>query len=151
MALQEQRKAPKKTKVLFVCIGNSCRSQMAEALARHLASDVLEPASAGLAPLGEVVAPTRSVLAERGVKMDGQYSKGLTQAARAEAEIIVNMTNILGKSVFLGSKARVEDWPVEDPYGEDAEIYRQICDDIERRVADLAERLRRQPSAAGKA
>lgn len=142
MARKTQTKATKKTKVLFVCIGNSCRSQMAEAWARHLASDVIEPSSAGLAPLGEIAALTQSALEERGVKVDGQYSKRLTQSAREEAELIVNLSGLPGKSVFVGTKARVEDWRVDDPYGEDLEMYRHIRDEIEERVVHLAERLR---------
>ncbi|HJY88260.1 MAG TPA: hypothetical protein VKE24_15615 [Candidatus Acidoferrales bacterium] len=134
----------KRTKVLFVCIGNSCRSQMAEALARHLASDVMEPSSAGLAPLGEIAHLSEMVLQERGVPIDGQYSKGLDEVGGAEAEIIINMTGTPGRAVFLDSKARVEDWPVRDPYGEDVDRHRRVCSEIERRVSDLAERLRQQ-------
>lgn len=145
-----QKRAAKKTKVLFVCIGNSCRSQMAEGWARHLASDAMEASSAGLAPLGEIANLTTAVLAERGVPIDGQYSKGLTQQAREEAEVIINITGLPGKSVFLSSKARVEDWRVADPYGEDLETYRHICDEIEERVADLAERLRQERGESGR-
>ncbi len=145
-----QKKAAKKTKVLFVCIGNSCRSQMAEAWARHLASNLMEASSAGLAPLGEIASLTKAVLAERGVPIDGQYSKGLTQQARVEADLIINITGLPGKSVFLGSKARVEDWRVADPYGEDLERYRHIRDDIEERVADLAKRLRQEQGESGR-
>ncbi len=123
---------------------------MAEALARYLASDVIAPSSAGLAPLGEIANLTRMVLEERGVKTDGQYSKGLTQSAREEAELIVNITGLPGHAVFTGSKAKVEDWRVGDPYGEDAERYRQIRDEIEERVADLTQRLRRHQAKPGK-
>ena len=151
MASKTHTRATKKTKVLFVCIGNSCRSQMAEAWARHLASDVIEPSSAGLAPLGEIAALTGRVLEERGVNLDGQYSKGLTQSAREEAELIVNISGLPGKAVFVGSKARVEDWRVDDPYGEDLEMYRHIRDEIEERVAHLAERLRGEPGDTGTA
>jgi protein-tyrosine-phosphatase len=120
---------------------------MGEAWARHLASDVIAPSSAGLTPLGEIVHTTCAVLKERGVKTDGQYSKGLTQSAREEADLIVNMTGLPGKAIFKGSKAKVEDWRVDDPYGEDQARYRQIRDEIEERVADLAERLRWQAKA----
>jgi arsenate reductase (thioredoxin) len=144
MSRQLQTKTPKRTKVLFVCIGNSCRSQMGEALARHLASDVMEPSSAGLAPLGEIAHLTEMVLQERGVPIDGQYSKGLDEMGSEEAEIIVNMTGTPGRAVLLGSKARVEDWPVGDPYGEDIDRHRRVCSEIERRVTDLADCLRRQ-------
>jgi len=54
---------PTRTKVLFLCIGNACRSQMAEAIARHLAADVIEGSSAGLAPFGDIPVTTIAVLA----------------------------------------------------------------------------------------
>jgi arsenate reductase len=123
---------------------------MAEALARHLASDVMEPSSAGLAPLGEIAHLTDMVLQERGVPIDGQYSKGLDEIGREEAEIIVNMTGAPGRAVFLGSKAEVEDWPVGDPYGEDVDRHRRICGEIELRVTHLADRLRRQQAKTEK-
>ncbi len=116
---------------------------MAEALARHLASEVIAPSSAGIRPLGVIAEPTRAVLTERGVRMDGQYSKPLTEEDSEAADLIVNMTGRPGE-LFAGSKVKVEDWDVGDPYGEDLEVYRQICDEIEARLSDLAERLRQQ-------
>ncbi len=145
---KEQKRAP--VKVIFVCLGNSCRSQMAEALARHLAGDVIEAASAGLTPLGEIAEPVSIVLAERGVHMDGQYSKGLRKEQRAAAELIVNMSGRPSKILFAAERGKVEDWDVSDPYGSDLEMFRQVRDEIEARVADLAERLRRQPAGARK-
>src|SRR5947209_8391670 len=94
------RKAPKKTKVLFVCIGNSCRSPMAEALARHLAADVIEASSAGTAALGMIAKLTSVALAERGVRIDGQYSKQLQAQDCAAANLIINMTGMPGKTLF---------------------------------------------------
>ena len=141
---------PRPVKVLFVCVGNSCRSQMAEALARHSTSDVIEASSAGIAPLGRIAEATQAVLEERGVSMDGQFSKALRPDDSKAAEVIVNMTGLPGTAVFVGSKAKVEDWAIEDPYGEDLETYRRICDEIEERVADLAVRLRQQQEKSNK-
>lgn len=135
----------KPVKVLFVCVGNTCRSQMAEALARHLASDVIEPSSAGLSPFGRIVDTTRRVLLERGVSVDGQWSKGLREVNPERADLVVNMTGMPGTALF--SNARVVDWDVGDPYGEDMSVYREIRDEIEERVTELAQRLR---NAAGK-
>ena len=131
----------KKT-ILFVCIGNSCRSQMAEALARYLASDVMEPRSAGISPLGHITEPTRKVLLERGVKIGDQYSKGLREADPDGAHLIVNMTGMPGQSLFPG--ADVVDWDVDDPYGEDLAMYRRVCDDVEGLLNDLATKLRKE-------
>ena len=138
------KKAPRKFKVLFVCHGNTCRSQMAEALARHTAADMIEATSAGLMPFGEIVRPTRLVLEERGVSLDGQYCKPLRREDCQVADLIVNMTGRPAAALRAGDTAKIEDWDVGDPYGGDPEIYRQICDEIARRVTDLARRLRRQ-------
>jgi arsenate reductase len=129
--------------VLFVCIGNSCRSPIAEAIARHTASDVMDASSAGISPLGRIQDSTRKVLLERGIPVDGQFSKSLHDDTLLQpADLIINMSGYRGESLFAGRK--FEDWNVEDPYGEDMETYRRICDDIEARVADLAARIRAQ-------
>jgi len=118
---------------------------MAEALARHLASDVIEPSSAGISPFGRIVDTTRRVLLERGVKVDGQWSKGLREVAPEQVNLVVNMSGMPGSALF--PNARVEDWDVGDPYGEDMSVYREIRDEIEERVTKLAEELR---NATGK-
>jgi protein-tyrosine-phosphatase len=132
---------PPPKKILFVCIGNTCRSQMAEALARHSASDMIEPASAGLSPFGKIIEPTRRVLLERGVRMDSQHSKGLRDVNADSFELIVNMTGMPGRSLFPG--ANVVDWDIADPYGEDLQMYRQICDEIEEHLNALVADLRK--------
>jgi arsenate reductase len=136
--------AQAKKKVLFVCVGNSCRSQMAESIARHTASDVIEPASAGLTPLGKIAELTEEALREKGYDVEGQSSKPLRRDAAEFEGIIVNMTGIPGGSLFAG--ARVEDWEVDDPFGDDLSVHRRVRDEIERLVAGLAERLRRANS-----
>jgi len=137
----------KRTRVLFVCVGNSCRSPMAEALARHSASDVFEATSAGISPLGHVADLTRKILLEKGVNASGLESKGVREAAAVAPELLINMTGIPGRTIF--PDMIVEDWDVEDPYGEDLATYRRICEDIEARVEELAERLRREARLAG--
>jgi arsenate reductase (thioredoxin) len=133
-------------KVLFVCIGNSCRSQMAEALARHWASDVIEASSAGISALGQIESSTLAVLKERGVPASGQYSKPLLEADCKAADLVVNMTGRPGKSVLPWTGRKILDWHVTDPYGQDLELYRRICDEIDERVAQLADRLREDPA-----
>jgi arsenate reductase len=131
-----------RTKVLFLCIGNACRSQMAEAIARHTASDVIDASSAGLVPFGEIPETTLSVLRERGISADGQSSKALRSEDLAAADIVINMTGRSGSAIFTEPVTRVEDWDVGDPYGFNLAVYRSICDQIEVRVEDLARRLR---------
>src|SRR5467141_4137295 len=145
------RKEPKKTGILFVCLGNCCRSPMAEALARHLAADVIEASSAGTAALGMIAKLTSVALAERGVRIDGQYSKQLQAQDCAAADLIINMTGMPGKTLFDADQMKVEDWDVEDPYGSDLEAYRQTRDDIEERVGNLSNRLRQNHPVPRKA
>ena len=115
---------------------------MAEALARRDAADIIDPASAGISPFGRVVEPTRLVLLEKGIRTDGQFSKGLSDATLFRPDLVINMTGIPGASLF--AHARYQDWEVEDPYGEHLETYRRICEDIEARVQELAASLREE-------
>ncbi|HEX3372323.1 MAG TPA: hypothetical protein VHS08_07370 [Candidatus Acidoferrales bacterium] len=133
-----------RTKVLFLCIGNACRSQMAEAIAKHHASDIIEPSSAGLVPFGEIPETTTSVLDEIGVSAEGQSSKPLRSEDLSAADIVINMTGRAGNLVFTEPLANIEDWDVGDPYGFNLPVYRAIRDEIETRVDDLACRLRKK-------
>ena len=82
-----------KPKVLFICLGNSCRSIMAEALARHRCGDRWEAASAGISPLGFVAPETLKVLAEIGVSLAGLYSKGLNEIDLREYRLVINLSD----------------------------------------------------------
>jgi len=129
-----------RVKVLFVCMGNCVRSQMAEGVARREAADVIAAESAGIHPLGFIDPTAQAVLRERDIPIDGQFSKGLHNSTLAKPDLIINMSGLPGKARFRGHT--FEDWNVADPFGEDMETHRRICDDIERRIADLAARLR---------
>jgi arsenate reductase len=131
-------------KVLFVCVGNCVRSQMAEAIARHCCSDIIAAESAGVSPLGFIDKTAQAVLKERGISVDGQFSKGLHNPSLKKADLVINMSGIHGKALF--PEHDIEDWKVRDPFGEDIETHRAICDDIEARVTLLAARLRTDAS-----
>jgi protein-tyrosine-phosphatase len=132
--------------VLFVCVGNCVRSQMAEAIARHCAADVMAAESAGLRPLGFIDPTAKAVMDERGISMEGQFSKGLHNHTLSKPELTINMSGVPGES-FL--KDRVfEDWPIADPFAEDLETHRRICDDIQSRIDSLAQRLRSKPESS---
>ena len=131
-----------RTKVLFLCVGNACRSQIAEAIAKQVAADVIEASSAGLVPFGEIPSTTIKVLAERGISTDGQHSKPLRSEDMAAADLVINITGRSDEVVFGKPSTPVEDWTVGDPYGYNLVVYRAIRDQIEQRVEDLAERLR---------
>jgi len=130
-----------KVRVLFVCIGNACRSPMGEAIARKEATDVIEPSSAGLYPLGMIPEMTRKTLEANGYPTDSIASKGLRGFSPIDADLIVNMS---GFELPRGSSGHenVEEWGVADPYGEDHAIYQKILEDIQGRVRELAQRLR---------
>jgi arsenate reductase (thioredoxin) len=137
---------PELVKVLFVCVGNCVRSQMAEAIARHSASDIIAAESAGIHPLGFIDPTARSVLTGRGISMDGQFSKGLHNHTLTSPDLIINMSGTPGGHLFHG---RVfEDWAVPDPFGEGVETHSRICDDIAARIEDLVTRLREQNAPA---
>ena len=113
---------------------------MAEAVARHHASDVIEASSAGLAPLGYIVEPTIDVLLGSGYSTEYLSSKRLSRQAIDGADLIVNLS---GYPIdCLPDHMKVEEWPVEDPYGTDPENYRRILEEIENRVLALATRFR---------
>src|SRR5438128_2170087 len=82
---------PKK-RVLFVCIGNSCRSQMAEGFARAYGSDIIDAQSAGLAPATTISPLTKQVLGEKNVRIDDHFPKGVDVVSRNPFDIVVNMS-----------------------------------------------------------
>jgi arsenate reductase (thioredoxin) len=124
-----------KPRVLFICLGNSCRSIMAEALARHRCGDRWEAASAGLNPLGFVAPETLQVLAEIGVNPAGLHSKGLGEFDLAEYRLLVNLTeHHLKRRIPPAYTGRVLHRPVLDPYGGSLEVYRQSRDAINRLI-----------------
>ena len=143
--LPDKRQEEAPVKVLFVCLGNSCRSPMAEAVARRQAADVIEASSAGLTPLGHVATLTKQTLASNGYEGENLESKPLMPSLWEADELVINMTGRSRESLFRDWR-KVEDWDVEDPYGADPESYQRILEDIEGRVRELAERLIRNGS-----
>ena len=121
-----------KPKVLFICLGNSCRSIMAEALARHRCGDRWEAASAGINPLGFVTPETLKVLAEMGVCVAGLHSKGLSEIDLREYRLVINLSeHPLNGRIPPAHTHRVLQRPVPDPYGCGLEVYRQSRDAIQ--------------------
>ena len=133
--------------MLFVCFGNACRSPMAEAIARRDAGDVIEAASAGLYPLGEIPSHTEEALKQNGYSVDGLASKRIAPDAWKRAELVINLSGRMRELEFEEFE-KVEDWDVEDPYGEGPATYQRILEDIRGRVRDLAQRLREEQGAA---
>jgi len=138
----------KRAKVLFICIGNSCRSPMAEAIAWRDASQEIEAASAGLAPLGFVAEMTTRTLIKNGYAAAGLASKPIASEAWESADIVINMSGRSSELAFRNFRghAKVEDWEIEDPYGDSAK-YQGTYEKVQQGVAELAGRLRKQFAA----
>jgi arsenate reductase len=136
----------KKVHVLFVCFGNACRSPMAEAIARSDAGDVIDPASAGLYPLGEIPLHTQAALRQNGYSAAGLASKPIAPEAWKRADLVINLSGRVRQREFEEYE-KVEDWEVGDPYGEDAAVYQRILEEIRTRVKSLAQRLREKQRA----
>jgi protein-tyrosine-phosphatase len=130
-----------RTKVLFICLGNACRSPMAEAIARRDARDVIEARSAGLTPLGFVPVLTMQTLAANGYSIESLCSTPITREVWDAADIVINMSGVPKQLAFVDC-GKVEDWDVQDPYGSDPVLYQTIYEDIQQKVAQLAKRLR---------
>jgi protein-tyrosine-phosphatase len=140
---RDSRAPAPRIRVLFVCIGNSCRSPMAEAIALRDAADLIDASSAGLSPLGVVQKLTLQTLQANGYPTDGLYSKPILNDAWAEAHLVINMSGYPRERAFASSGwNKVEDWDVEDPYGSDPAVYQRIFADIRTRIDALAVRLR---------
>lgn len=129
----------KLTKVLFICIGNACRSQMAEAFARRYGSDVLVAQSAGLAPAYMIPEVTRKVMGELGIEMLDQFPKPVQDLRAPDIDVVVNLS---GRSLRALVFNPPREWTVRDPIGEDEAFHRQVRDEIERHVMNLILELR---------
>jgi arsenate reductase len=128
------------TRVLFICIGNSCRSQMAEGFARRYGSDVLVAGSAGLAPAYMVAPDTVRAMDEKNIDIRDQFPKSLKHLGRAQFDLFVNMS---GFDLPPEIETPVRRWDVPDPVAEDYETHCKIRDEIETRVMGLILELRR--------
>jgi arsenate reductase (thioredoxin) len=119
--------------VLFICLGNSCRSIMAEALARHFFPHQLSVASAGLQPLGYIAEETLLVLGEAGIATEGLWSKGLSDVNLALYRVAVNLTGYeLEAHMPRTFQGRIRRHPVVDPFGRPLEVYREAREAIRR-------------------
>lgn len=111
---------------------------MAEAITRGLSAGEVTAASAGLTPLGRIVAPTIHALKALGYDGRGLSSKGLDEIDLGSFDIIVSLLGQAGLSYLpttLG--AQLEAWPIPDPYGEDDEVYLEVARDLEGRIREL--------------
>jgi protein-tyrosine-phosphatase len=134
-AQAEGRIAKAVPELLFVCVHNAGRSQMAAALAEHLSARRVHVRSAGSAPAGEVNPTVIKVLQERGIALTTPYPKPLSDSVLRAADVIITMG--CGDSCPIFPGKRYEDWDVADPAGQPIDAVREIRDDIQARVTTL--------------
>ncbi|MEU9798872.1 arsenate reductase ArsC [Streptomyces sp. NPDC051000] len=128
-----------KPSVLFVCVHNAGRSQMAAAFLTHLAGDRVEVRSAGSAPSGTVNPAVVAAMAEAGIDVSARTPKILTTEAVRASDVVITMGCGDYCPVFPGK--RYLDWELEDPAGQGVEAVRPIRDEIEHRVRGLIAEL----------
>jgi arsenate reductase (thioredoxin) len=130
--------------VLFVCVHNAGRSQMAAALLDREAAGRVVVRSAGSAPADEINPVVRDVMAEIGLDISAEFPKPLTTEGVKAADVVVTMGCGDACPVFPGK--RYLDWELEDPAGKGADTVRRIRDEIEARVHTLVQELVSSPA-----
>jgi protein-tyrosine-phosphatase len=134
-----------KPTVLFVCVHNAGRSQMAAGYLQHLAGDRVQVLSAGSQPASELNQVAVAAMAEEGIDIRAERPELLTDAAVGQADVVVTMG--CGDECPFHPGKRYEDWVLDDPAGKGIEAVRAIRDQIRSRVEALTEDL--APSRAG--
>lgn len=124
-----------KPSVLFVCIHNAGRSQMAAAYLNHLGGGQVEVRSAGSAPADQVNPAAVEAMLEEGIDMSAETPKILTTEAVEASDVVITMG--CGDTCPFYPGKRYEDWVLDDPAGQGVDAVRPIRDEIKRRVLDL--------------
>jgi protein-tyrosine-phosphatase len=125
--------------VLFVCVHNAGRSQMAAGYLQHLAGDRIDVRSAGSQPADQVNQVAVEAMAEEGIDLTGEQPKVLTPDSVQAADVVVTMGCGDECPYFPGK--RYEDWVLDDPAGQPLDVVRRVRDEIRHRVEHLVEEL----------
>jgi len=125
--------------VLFVCVHNAGRSQMASALLDRRSGGRIDVRSAGSAPADELNPVVVAVMAELGLDLSREFPKPLTDSAVRGADVVITMGCGDACPIFPGK--RYEDWTLDDPAGQDVATVRRIRDEIDTRVQALSAEL----------
>ena len=133
---------PDKQRILFYCIGNACRSPMAEAICRHLGGEAVDVQSAGVVPLGHVSENVYPALAALGIPSEGLSSKPFSAVNIGADTLVISLAENFPVKRVLGPELHFEyeDWPVADPYGENALCYEGVARHLLSRIEDLLKR-----------
>ncbi len=133
-----------KPSVLFVCIHNAGRSQMAAAYLTHLGAGRIEVRSAGSAPADQVNPAAVAAMLEESIDMSAETPKVLTDSAVRASDVVITMG--CGDTCPVYPGKRYEDWVLDDPAGQGVEAVRPIRDEIRRRVEGLVAELAPGPA-----
>ena len=125
--------------VLFVCVHNAGRSQMAAALLDHHAKGRVQVRSAGSAPAEQINPAVVAAMAELGIDLSKEFPKPLTDESVCAADVVVTMG--CGDACPIYPGKRYEDWELQDPAGQPVEVVRRIRDDTDTRVQQLLDGL----------
>ncbi len=125
--------------VLFVCVHNAGRSQMAAGFLRHLAGDRMEVLSAGSEPADRINPVAVEAMREKGIDITRSQPQLLTTDAVQQSDVVITMG--CGDSCPFYPGKRYEDWVLDDPAGQPLDVVRVIRDDIRRRVEALVASL----------
>lgn len=128
-----------KVKVGFICVHNSCRSQIAEALAKHYGSDLMEAYSAGTETKDQINQDAVRLVKEKyGIDMEkDQFSKLIDDIPQIDIKITMGCDVICP---FVESKYE-EDWDLDDPTGQSDEVFLETIEEIDRKIHQLMERI----------
>ena len=131
--------APHTPSVLFVCVHNAGRSQMAAGFLREIAGDRIEVRSAGSMPAEQINPVAVAVMGEVGIDITAEQPKVLTTEAVQASDVVITMGCGDACPFFPGK--RYEDWELDDPAGQGLEAVRPIRDDIRRRIETLVSEI----------
>ncbi len=141
--------APKKTKVLFVCIGNMCRSPMAEGFAKKFGADILDVYSAGTNASFVVSDDSIELMRELKIDISKATSKPLRDVPVADMDIVVSMAPARARTLVPRDfKGKTIDWKVEDPIGKSLTVFRRVRGELQVLVKQLVDDIRRDRGEA---
>ncbi len=136
-------------RIMFLCTGNTCRSQMAEGFAREFGRGTVEAHSAGVNPAGVVHPKSRAVMKEAGADISGQTSKGIDMELLLKMDMVITLCgNAEAACPVTPSQTKRAHWPIDDPVkaeGTEEEVmdaFRRARDEIKVRTVNLIKELR---------
>ena len=135
----DPEEAKEQPEVLFVCVQNAGRSQMAAGLVKLRSQGRIRVRSAGSQPAAEINAAVVEAMEELGVDMDEEFPKPLTDEVVRAADVVITMG--CGDACPIYPGKRYEDWTVDDPADQDLETVRRIRDEVDERVQKLIAEL----------